>query len=111
MRPEQHNTDQREAADGLHLCPDCARTFVVPVAVLDMLPDGRFPVVLTCRNCDWSDAGTFADDELAALDYALDAIAGAMEDTLEALTLADEMQRIDAFAAALHADLILPEDF
>ncbi len=111
MRQEQRHTDQREAPTGLHVCPTCERPFVVPVAVLQVLPDGRFPVVLSCRNCDWGDARAYDDEELTALDYALDAISGAMEDTLEALTLAEELERIDTFASALRADLILPEDF
>jgi hypothetical protein len=34
-----------------------------------------------------------------------------MEDTLEAMTRASELARIDAFAAALAGDQILPEDF
>ncbi len=108
----QH-TDQSVAAPrgGLHVCPACDRPFVVPVSVLDVLPDGRFPCVLACRNCGWHDAGAYTDADLCALDHALDAIAGAMEDTLDALTLAEELERIDAFATALHGDAILPEDF
>ena len=111
MRPQQQHPEQHAAPRGLHVCPACERPFVVPVSVLDVLPDGRFPVVLACRNCDWHDAGAYADAELSALDYALDAISDAMEDTLEALTLAQELERIDAFTHALAADAILPEDF
>jgi hypothetical protein len=96
---------------GLHVCPACDRTFVVPLSVLDVLPDGRFPCVLACRNCGWHDARPCTDEELGALDGALDAISGAMEDTLDALTIADELARIDLFADALHSGLILPEDF
>ena len=110
MRPQQHHLDT-DAVRGLHVCPDCERPFVVPVSVLDVLPDGRFPVVLACRNCDWHDVSAYGDEQLTALDYALDAISEAMEDTLDALTLADELERIDAFAAALRDDLVLPEDF
>ena len=95
----------------LQVCPACERPFVVPLAVLEMLPDGRFPVVLACRNCDWYEAGAYTDEDLTALDYALDAITAAMEDALEQLTLETELERIAAFAAALDAGGILPEDF
>lgn len=114
MRHEQGRQGTRDGGatgGGLHVCPACELPFVVPLAVLDVLPDGRFPVVLGCRNCAWHDAGAYDDGDLAVLDHALDAITGAMEHTLEALTVADELERADRFAAALHADLILPEDF
>lgn len=108
---EQQHRETRTGAGGLHVCPTCDRPFVVPLAMLDVLPDGRFPVVLVCRNCEWHDVGAFDDAELERLDRSLDAISGAMEDTLEALRVTAELERIDRFAAALHADLLLPEDF
>ncbi len=111
MRPPHTDPSLAAPRDGLHVCPACDRAFVVPVSVLEVLPDGRMPCVLACRNCDWHDAGAFGDDELEALDLALDAISGAMEDALEAMTRAAELARIDAFAAALAGDQILPEDF
>ena len=111
MGPPEQRTEHRVTRRDLHVCPACARPFVVPLAVLEIGPDGRFPVVLACRNCDWSEANSFADEELTALDYALDAITGAMEDALDDLVVAQELERIEAFATALAADAILPEDF
>ena len=107
----EHRSEQRATRRELHVCPACERPFVVPLAVLEIGPDARFPVVLLCRNCEWSEAGAFTDEELTALDYALDAITGEMEDVLDGLVLAQELERIEAFAAALAADAILPEDF
>ncbi len=111
MRQHEQDAQHHQATRGLHVCPTCAKPFVVPLAVHEMLPDGRFPVVLSCRNCDWHDAGAYAEEDLAALDYALDAITADMEDALQRLTIATELERIDAFAAALDAGGILPEDF
>jgi hypothetical protein len=111
MRPSEQEAHHRTTRQVLHVCPACERPFVVPLAVLEVMPDGRFPVVLACRNCDWHDAGAYADEDLAALDYALDGITASMEDALEQMTIATELERIEAFAAALDADGILPEDF
>ena len=112
MRQHEQDAQHHHATRrGLELCPRCERTFVVPIAVREVMPDGRFPVVLACRNCDWHESGAHTDEELTALDYALDAITGAMEDALDALTVAQELARIEAFAAALAVDGILPEDF
>ena len=112
MRQHEQEAHHRPATRRtLHVCPACTRPFVVPLAVLEILPDGRFPVVLACRNCDWHDAGAYSDEDLTTLDYALDAITADMEDALEQLTVATELERIAAFAAALDAGGILPEDF
>ena len=111
MGPSEQHTGHRVTRGDLHLCPACTRPFVIPLAVLEILPDGRFPAVLACRNCDWHEASAYTDEELTALDYALDAITSDMEETLDALVLALELERIEAFAAALAADGILPEDF
>ena len=112
MRPFEQEAQHHPATRRvLHVCPQCERPFVVPLAVLEVMPDGRFPVVLACRNCEWHEPGAYTDEELTALDYALDAITGAMEDALDALVVAQELERIQAFAAALDSDGILPEDF
>ncbi len=108
---EQHTDHRRVTRPGLHVCPACERPFVIPLSVLEVLSDGRFPVVLGCRNCHWHEASTYTDEELEALDHALDAITGAMEDALDALVVAQELERIAAFATALDTDGILPEDF
>ena len=95
----------------LHICEACRMPFVVPVSILDVHADGRYVVELGCTNCEASSLATHDEASLEALDHELDRSLMLIQDALEALVLADELERIDRFAAALHADLILPEDF
>ena len=95
----------------LHICEACRMPFVVPVSILDVHEDGRYVVELSCANCEASSLCTHDEASLEALDHELDRGLMRIQDALDALVLADELERIDRFAAALHADLILPEDF
>jgi hypothetical protein len=95
---------------GLHVCRRCEEPFVVPVALHEVVGD-RFVVELTCNNCGWGDVGLHDDQALDALDRELDRSLAAMVATAELHALADELEAIDRFVAALRADRILPEDF
>jgi len=95
----------------LHLCETCHRPFVVPVSILDLLDDGRYVVELSCNNCEASSLACHDEASLEALDHELDKGILRIQDALDALVLADELERIDRFAEALHAGHILPEDF
>ena len=95
----------------LHICERCRTPFVVPVSILDAHDDGRYVVELSCTNCEASTLGTHDEASLELLDEALDRAVLRIQEALDTLVLADELERIDRFAAALHADLILPEDF
>ena len=95
----------------LHQCAGCNRPFVVPVSIVDLVDNDRAVVEHHCTNCGLTVLGVHDDDSLAALDRELDATTKSMWEALELLTYVDELERIDAFAHALHADLILPEDF
>jgi hypothetical protein len=95
----------------LHVCAACRRPFVVPVTIVDAYADGRFLVELGCNNCGDTRLATYDDATLEQLDLELDRATLAMQEALDAMTLAEELERIDRFAAALHDDLILPEDF
>jgi hypothetical protein len=96
----------------LHVCGSCRRPFVVPQAVLRVL-DGRdeYCVELACADCGWSHVGTYAGDALEALDRELDRGQAEIHAAVAVFEAVEELMRIDRFAAALHADLILPEDF
>jgi hypothetical protein len=95
----------------LHVCEQCRKPFVVPVSILDVHQDGRYVVELSCANCEASSLSTHDEVSLEQLDLELDRAVLQIQEALEALVLADELERIDRFAEALHADLILPEDF
>ena len=96
----------------LHVCDGCTKPFVVPVSVLDIIDGGaRCIVELACNNCGRISLTVHDDAELEALDRELDDSVAQMHQALEVLTVVDELERIDDFAAALRADHILPEDF
>src|SRR3954452_7581254 len=102
---------QPAAPRALHVCESCDRPFVVPVSILDVHDDGRYVVELSCANCEASSLATHDEASLEALDIELDRSLLVIQEALDALVIADELERIDRFAAALHDDLILPEDF
>lgn len=95
----------------LHICPDCSRTFVVPRQVVDVIDADRFLVELECMNCGWREISQEGDQRLEALDRELDRQTADMREALELAQLTRRMDEIDAFARALQAGHILPEDF
>ena len=105
--PHLHRTERA----ALHICRDCEQPFVVPVSVLDLLPDGRCIVELACANCGSVSLGTHGDEALTALDRELDAATEALHEAAAVIELVDELERVERFAEALRDDQILPEDF
>jgi hypothetical protein len=107
-----HRQDDTSAAPaGLHVCETCARDFIVPVSVVDLIDGDRCIVELTCANCGTTSLGVHDDRSLMELDRRLDAAQDQMREAIEVLEIADELDRIDRFVRALRADHILPEDF
>lgn len=100
------------ATTDLDVCRACGRRFVVPSAILEVVPDNRSYVVeLSCNNCGHAIVGTFDEDTMEALDRALDRSQEELERSAERLYRENMLDDIDRFAAALAVDLILPEDF
>jgi hypothetical protein len=95
---------------GLHLCPECQSELVQPVAWGHATPDS-WELELYCPNCSLTRVGVFAQDEVAELEERLDEGVEAILRDLQRLTHANMADQVDRFAAALHADMILPEDF
>jgi hypothetical protein len=95
----------------LRLCPTCRRPFVAPREILASDDDGNHVVELACANCGWWAIQLHGRVRLSALDEALDRDSAQIEAAAEALAMTVELERIDSFADALHADYILPEDF
>jgi hypothetical protein len=100
----------RPEAD-LHRCPACARPFVVPAAVVDVVGFDRYVVELRCANCAWTEVAVHDEEALEALDHELERDVATIEAALELCRVAEELDRIDRFATALRDDLLLPEDF
>jgi hypothetical protein len=95
---------------GLHLCPECDSRLVQPIAWSEA-PQGFWELLLQCPNCFWLDDGVFDQDQVDQLEEHLDNGLTEMLSDLRRLTQANMSEEIERFAAALNADLILPEDF
>ena len=97
-------------AEGPHVCPTCHAPFVVPVDAVE-IDAWHFSVSLHCPNCDWVGTEVYDDEALERFDIGLDAGTRALVRTLEELAYENANADFEAFAAALAADAILPEDF
>ncbi|MGH2913610.1 MAG: hypothetical protein ACRDMX_01345 [Solirubrobacteraceae bacterium] len=98
------------ADPGLHVCPQCSSQLVQPVDWAEA-PQGFWELVLQCPNCFWFDEGVFDQDQVDGLEQRLDEGLTEMLADLRRLTQANMSEEIERFAAALNANLILPEDF
>lgn len=98
------------APTGLHVCPECESELVQPVDWAEA-PHGLWELLLQCPNCFWMDEGVFEQHQVDALEERLDEGLTEMLSDLRRLTQANMSEEIERFAAALNADLILPEDF
>lgn len=102
--------DDTEGPRALHLCDGCGSDLVQPVAWGRPSDDG-LELTLECPNCGRHEMGTFTRDQVEQLEERLDDGLADMLDDLQRLTQANMSDEIERFAAALQADLILPEDF
>jgi hypothetical protein len=95
---------------GLHCCPRCACQLVQPLDWREA-PQGFWELSLHCPNCDWLDEGIYDQEQVDALEERLDEGLTAMLGDLRRLTQSNMAEEIERFTAALHDDLVLPEDF
>ena len=105
--------DERQEAparDGLHICQECESELIQPVE-WHATSDDHWELTLYCPNCDWSCRGIYSHQQLEGLEEQLDLGVEAIIRDLHRLTSANMADEIERFAAALQADLILPEDF
>jgi hypothetical protein len=99
-----------QSSPGLHICPECESSLVQPLDWNEG-PQGFWQLTLSCPNCDWCDHGTFDQGQVDALEEKLDEGLSEMLSDLRRLTQSNMTEQIERFVRALHADLILPEDF
>jgi hypothetical protein len=104
-----HDTEQPAPQD-LHVCVACECDLVQPIAWAEA-PDSRWELTLACPNCGRCHEGVYDRDQVDKLEEKLDDGLADMLADLQRLTHANMAEEIDRFATALHADLILPEDF
>lgn len=97
-------------AEDIHICPSCSSSFVIPV---DWAPStgGRWVVHLRCPECEWAGGGTYSQSVVDRYDKTLDSATEAILEDLTVLSRANMEEHVEAFAAALWSDRILPEDF
>ncbi len=98
------------ARTALHVCHECGSELVQPIE-WSQAEDDHWELTLHCPNCDWSCHGLFNQDELVELEEQQEDGVDAIVRDLQRLTSANMADEIERFAAALEADLILPEDF
>jgi len=94
----------------LHLCGNCNAPLVQPVSWSET-EDDRWELVLLCPNCEWTITGIYSQAEVEDLEDRLEEGLSDMLADLQRLAQANMSEEIDRFVTALHADVILPEDF
>jgi hypothetical protein len=95
---------------GLHHCPNCSSELVQPVE-WEPAGDGTWSVLLRCPECEVFQAGVYGQEELDAYDVELDRGEALLRVAYLQMSTENMAQEIDAFAHALEAGAILPEDF
>ncbi|HWK26186.1 MAG TPA: hypothetical protein VNS09_06470 [Solirubrobacter sp.] len=94
----------------LHVCPRCDRDLVYPVD-WEEASASHWEVELRCPNCEWTDVGTFDQATVDRFDEQLDLGTEVLVHDLRRMVQANMEAEAEAFAAALDANAILPEDF
>ena len=109
--------ERAESAEGvarvrheLHICRECESELVYPTEWEEAGPE-YWRVALRCPNCEWTASGVFPQDLVDLFDERLDHGTEQVVNDLKRLMHANMSEEIDRFAAALHADALLHEDF
>jgi hypothetical protein len=100
----------RSTGAELHVCPECDSRLVYPTNWEKAGPK-RWSVDLRCPDCEWTGGGVHGEDDVERFDLALDVGTESLLEDLQKLTRANMEDEIERFVAALHSDLVLPEDF
>ena len=109
FRPRQRSATH-DRATALHVCPSCDSELVYPV---DWAPADRtrWRVDLCCPECEWCGGGVFTQELVDAFDEELDRGTEKLLDDLHLLARANMEDQVERFVTALHANLIVPDDF
>lgn len=95
----------------LHLCPECGSNLVQPTCWEQAGDRTHWRVWRRCPECEWFSQGVHDSDAIDAFDDQLDRGAHELAAELRALEQANMSAMVDAFVAALVADLISADDF
>ncbi len=107
---DERGIDAAPDHEELHVCGSCASQLVYPI---DWEEAGRahWQVTLRCPNCEWIGSGVFAQGAVERFDEELDRGTHALVCDLKRMVRANMEEQTERFIAALHAGLIIPEDF
>jgi hypothetical protein len=108
---ERDGTTPQDGVQGLEVCRDCGTSFVVPVALLDLIDEGLYLLALHCKNCDRLAVGVHEDAELEQSDFAHDRAIASIASAIELAEVSRFIDEMAGFSEALANDLVLPEDF
>jgi hypothetical protein len=110
--PRQHQTHREPLGTdvGLHVCRNCRSELMQLVAYEDA-GEHHWTVELRCPECESTVSGRVPDWRCEQLDEELERGTHALLDALQTVQQEILEAEVEAFAAALAADLLLPEDF
>jgi hypothetical protein len=91
-------------------CGSCGSMLVQPID-WSLIGRSHWRVVLRCPNCEWSGTGVFGQEAVDRFDRELDRGTRKLQSTLTRVSRACMEAEVEAFAAALERDLIVPFDF
>ena len=109
-RPAEQQRFETAPARDLHICSNCESELVYPLQ-WEEADERHWHITLRCPNCEWSDAGIYAQDECDRFDDELEQGTDALTRDYKRLVTANLADEIDRFAYALEVDGLLPEDF
>jgi hypothetical protein len=96
---------------GLHVCGECGSDLVQPTQWEQAGGRGKWRLWRRCPECGWSGDAVHGEREIDAYDEALDSGTQALTGVLADLVRENMQHVVDAFSAALEADLITADDF
>ena len=95
----------------LHVCPSCTSELVQPIGWERSEKPGWWLVERRCPECGWAGESNHPEPEIDDFDERLDMGAQELLAELDAFERANMEEAVEGFVKALHADLVLPEDF
>jgi hypothetical protein len=96
---------------GLHVCADCGSSLVQPTRWEQAGDRDHWHLWRRCPECGWTSDAVYGGPEIDAYDIELDEGTQALAGVLRRLEHENMQHVVDAFSAALAADLIDADDF
>lgn len=110
MSSPRRTTNQPATKEGMHVCPQCTSGLVQPLEWFER-DATRWAVELRCPECEWRGGGVYEQARVDDYDRVLDEGCRSLHDDLDKLSRENMENDVEAFADALWAERILPEDF